>query len=157
MADEHSYRVKIKKGDSEVEIQGDKEWVEEKYKELSEFLITSQPEPLADLTKPPHISQPLSFPDSIMEFYNMKGSPKTHTDKAIIFAYWLSKKEGFVNYNYVDIETCYEKALIAKPGNTTDVMNRNQKKGFLLVTTEKDNMKAWRITSSGEEYVENMG
>jgi DNA-binding PadR family transcriptional regulator len=56
-----------------------------------------------------------------------------------------------------DIEKVYSEALISKPKNINDIMNANQRKGYLVAADqEKDNLKAWKITSTGEEYVRNM-
>ena len=155
MSDKQHYRIKIKKGDLEIEVQGDKKWVEAKFKELSDEMKSIK---LVDFTQPPTPSDPTpsGLPDSISEFLKQKGSPKTHTDRAMVFSYWLSKKKNTFSYNSVDIDQCFQEALIAKPANTNDRMNSNQKKGFLLRAPDKDDLKTWRITSSGEEYVQNM-
>ena len=74
----------------------------------------------------------------------------------MVFSYWLSKAKGMGSYHSGDIEQCYLDALIAKPRNTNDVMNANQKKGYLIQTPNKDGKKAWRISPSGEKYIEGM-
>lgn len=95
------------------------------------------------------------FPMSLAEFLTLKGNPSRHTDRAMIFSYWLYKKQGIEIFNSNDIDKCYSDTRLTKPANTTDVMNRNQKKGYLVASDErKDDLKAWKITPSGEEYVE---
>lgn len=143
-----NYRIKYRKGDFEVEVQGDKDWVEKKFKELTEGKVVA---PEATTPKVEGI------PTSLVEFVKAKGNPSGHNDIAIIFSYWLHKKQNMSSYNKVDIERCYSEARIPKPANITDVMNKNQGKGYLMPATEKkDKKKAWVITGSGEDYVEQM-
>lgn len=145
---ETSYRIRYRKDNFEVEVQGDKEWVEKKFKELTE-----------DKTIAPQtiVSKAEVLPTSLVEFIKNKGNPSSHTDIAIIFSYWLHKKEKIGSYNKDDIENCYTVARITKPKNVSDVMNRLQAKGYLMPANQKkDNKKAWIITKSGEEYVEQL-
>jgi len=145
---EANYRIRYKKGDFEVELQGDKDWVDSKFKELTESKTIS----------PAVTSSKGVVPaTSLVEFIKAKGNPSDHTDIAIIFSYWLHKKEKMISYNKTDIENCYAKARITKPANVTDLMNRVQGKGYVMPASEKkDNKKAWVITRSGENYVEQM-
>ena len=82
---ENNYRIKYREGNFEVEVQGDKDWVEKKFKELMEgkpiiFRKTTQEE-----TE--------TLPTSLVEFVRAKGNPKGHPDIAIIFSYWLHKRK----------------------------------------------------------------
>lgn len=142
---ETGYRIKYRKGDFEIEFQGDKEWVEKKFKELTGEKVV---EPIALVAK--------ALPDSLVEFLKMKGNPKEHNDITIIFSYWLFYKESMSAYNIDDIAKCYDEARIAKPKNITDTMNKLQAKGYLKPVGEKDGKKAWMITRTGGEYVEKM-
>jgi hypothetical protein len=145
---ETSYKIRYRKGDFEIELQGDKDWVEEKFKEFIEGKIVE----LAALT-----TKAKMLPDSLVEFLKSKGNPEEHTDRAIVFSYWLFHKENMKSYNIDDIAKCYDEARIAKPANLNDIMNKLQAKGYLKPAGEKDDKKAWVITQSGEEYVEKMG
>ncbi|MEM3580195.1 MAG: hypothetical protein QXH40_04985 [Candidatus Bathyarchaeia archaeon] len=145
---ETSYRFKYKKGDFEIEIQGDKEWVEKKFKEvMGEKII--EPATL--------IAKVKALPDSLVEFLKIKGDPKEHIDRIIVFSYWLFYKENLKSYNVDDIERCYDETRIAKPTNIHAFMNDLQAKGYLKPAGEKDGKKAWVVTRTGEEYVEKMG
>lgn len=142
------YKIRYRKGDFEIEIQGDKEWVEAKFKEIIREKITA---PMA-ITAETRV-----LPDSLVEFLRGKGNPKEHTDIAIVFSYWLFHKENMSAYNIDDIAKCYDEARISKPKNITDTMNKLQAKGYLKPVGEKDGKKAWVITQTGKEYVEKMG
>jgi len=148
MANETNYRLKYRKGDFEVDVQGDKTWVENKFKELTEGKLIG----LEEL--PPETK---GLPTSLVEFIRAKGNPSKHPDITIVFSYWLHKKEEMSSYNVDDIEKCYDETRISKPKNIGDLMNRVQGKGYLMPASEKkEGKKAWVITRTGEEYVEQM-
>ena len=143
-----SYRIKYRKDNLEIEVQGDKDWVEKKFTDLMEkqFVEKGAPE-----RKP----SSKELPDSIVEFLKEKGA-RNHTDRIIMFCYWLVHNKGYASYNADDISACYSEARISPPSNINSMMNHLQGKGYLLLTNEKDGKKAWVITQTGEEYVENM-
>ena len=142
------YRIKYRKGDYELEIQGDKEWVEQKFKELTESKMIVPEAPTTEAKM---------LPGSLVEFLKSKGNTKKHTDIAAIFSYWLYHKEKMTSYNIDDIGKCYDEARIPKPKNLTDTMNKIQKKGYVKpAPQEKEGKKAWVITETGEKYIEKM-
>ena len=141
---ERTYKIRYRKSDFEIEFQGDKEWVEQKFQEFMK----------GEKVKLEVAATTKILPDSIVEFLKSKGNPKSHVDRAAIFSYWLFHKEGLKAYNADDVARCYDEARIKKPKNLTDTMNKLQKKGYVKPAGEKDGKKAWVITQSGEEYVE---
>ena len=146
---ESNYRIKYRKGDFEVDVQGDKEWVEEKFAEL-----TSKEIAIAGAKVPPKME---GMPGTLGEFLGAKGNPKKHTDVSAIFAYWLLKIEKIESFNVNDILKCYDQIRKTKPGNINETMNNNVKKHVFAVATEKkESLKAWVITRTGEEHVEQM-
>ena len=145
---EVSYRIKVRKGDFEVEVQGDKRWVEGKFKEL-----TSQ-EVAIPITKEVEAK---GMPATLGEFLDQKGNPSKHTDAMTVFAYWLFKVEKMESFNVKDIISCYDKTRKAKPSNPNQIINQNVARHvFAEAPSEKDSLKAWVITRTGEEYVEQM-
>lgn len=146
---ETNYRLKYRKGDFEVEVQGDKGWVEKKFKELTEQKVS-----IPEVTTP----EGKALPMSLVEYVRAKGNPDGHSDLSMIFAYWLHHKRKMSSYNSIDIGNCYSEARITPPKNIPDTMNKNQGKGYLMTASEKkDGRKAWVITHpTGEEYVEQM-
>lgn len=148
MANETNYRLKYRKGDFEVDVQGDKTWVENKFKELTEGKLVTMEE------APPKVE---GLPESLGEFIRARGNPSKHGDIAIVFSYWLHKKEKMSSYNIDDIEKCYDDTRTRKPKNIGDAMNKAQAKAYLMpASKKKERRKAWVITRAGEEYVEKM-
>jgi len=142
------YRIKVRKGDFEVEVQGDKEWAEGKFKEL-----TTQKEAIS-LGIGTMVE---GTPGTLGELLDLKGNPQKHTDSMVIFAYWLYRVEKMNSFNVKDIIDCYDKTRKAKPSNPNQIINQNVARHiFAEAPEEKDGLKAWIITRTGEEYVEQM-
>lgn len=142
------YKIRVKKGDSEVEVQGDKEWVEAKYKELTV-------EKGAGMT--PEFEESKSLPQTLGEFLDERGDPSKHTDSTAVFAYWLFKVEKMQSFNVQDILGCYDKTRKNKPSNVNQIINQNVATHIFAEASEKkDGLKAWIITRTGEGYVEQL-
>ena len=146
---ETNYKIKCKKGDFELEVQGDKAWVEAKFKELSESEVIQEP------TKISSVAQPSGLPVSLAEFVKSKGSPRQHGALVVIFGYWLFHKENFKYFSSKDIKKCYDDTRIPESTNTSQYLNDAQGNGyFKRLDEEKDGLTAWTITPTGDEYVE---
>lgn len=142
------YRIKVKQGDYEVEVQGDKEWVEGKFKELTTQEVS--------ISIPRGVVEK-GMPGTLGEFLDLKGNPSKHTDSVAVFAYWLFKVEKMETFNVQDILDCYDKTRKAKPSNVNQIINQNVASHIFAEASEKkDGLKAWVITRTGEEYVEQM-
>lgn len=143
-----NYRIKVKRGESEIEVEGDKEWVEEKLKEL-----TSEKSYTPALTE----TVPQTMPTSLVEFLETKGNPKKHSELTAVFAYWLLKYEKVETFNVRDIISCYDKTRCAKPSNANQIINSNVRQGlFAQATEKKDGYIAWYLTGKGEQFVRDM-
>ena len=157
MTDSITYKIRIKIGNNEIEFTGDKEWVEERLNEYKQFLgkvkEIQPPKPEHRTDMPDSKSE---MPETLAQFYREKGEPKYHADKAIIFSYWLTKKENMNSYNIDDIISCYKDIRISTPKNMTDTMNKINPE-YLIVKPDKNNKKAWSISYPGEKHVEAMG
>jgi len=145
---ETDYRIKYRKGDFEVEVQGDKDWVEKKFAELTSKEIA---------IKGAKVLRIEGMPGTLGEFLDMKGNPKKHTDISVVFAYWLLKVDKMKSFNVENIEKCYDLTRQTKSSNIHVTMTTNvQRHVFGEAKEKKDGKKAWVITRKGEEYVEQM-
>lgn len=143
-----TYRLKLKKGDFEVEVQGDKEWVESKFEKLTTEQIS-----IAGIKK----AELRGMPQTLGEFLDQRGNPQKHTEVVAVFAYWLFKVENMESFNVKDIVNCYDKTRKAKPSNPNQIINTNVASHLFAEAGEKkEGYKAWVITRTGEEYVEKM-
>ena len=145
---EPNYRIKYRKGDFEVDIQGDKAWVEKKFEELTTKEITIVGVKASKIE---------GVPETLGEFLDVKGNPKKHVDITAVFAYWLLKMEKQESFNVDDMLGYYDRTRKTKPGNIHVVMTTNVKRHvFAEAKEKKDAKKAWIITRKGEERVEQM-
>ena len=141
------YKIGLRKGDFEIVVQGDKEWVESKFKELTSenkiSVLQEQPSPNIDST--------------LGEFLDSKGNPQKHTDLVAVYAYWLFKKQGLPSFNVKDVISCYDSTRRPKPTNPNMIINANVSTHlFAEAPDKKEGLKAWVITRTGENYVDKM-
>jgi hypothetical protein len=143
-----SYRIRIKKGDSEIEAEGDKGWVDEKIKELTSEKL------FAPIAKEPSVQ---AMPQSLGEFLELKGNPQKHTELIAVFAYWLLKAEKTATFDVKDIISCYDKTRRVKPSNPNQIINTNVRYNlFSQAGEKKDGFISWFLTDKGEKLVESL-
>lgn len=95
-----------------------------------------------------------SIPDNLTEFFAEK-NPKSDPDNTVTIAYYCHYK-GNGDFNVEDLLNAYEKLLIPKPGNPTDIINKNIRKRFVTkVDKQKNSKQAYHITKLGIVYVNN--
>jgi len=149
---EITYKIKFRKGDFEVEVQGDKKWAEEKFKELTseDFQTTITQKVVTE-------GIPEGIPETLVEFLDQKGNPQKHTELVAVFAYWLFKVEKMETFNVRDIVNCYDRTRRPKPSNPNQIINTNVRSHIFAEAGEKkEGYKAWVLTRIGEEIVEKM-
>ena len=92
---------------------------------------------------------------SIKEFILQK-RPKGDVQKALVIGYYLEKYQDFSGFNAKDVEQGFRDARAKIPANVGDKIRKNIAKGHMMeAEEEKDEMKAYFLTSSGERFVEN--
>ncbi len=146
--DDLHYKIRVKKADFEVEVQGDKQWVEEKFRELSEGV---------HMTPEESVEKVEQIPETLVELLEQKGNPQKHTELVTVFAFWLLKAKKIESFNAKDIVSCYDRTRRVKPKNTNQIINANVRSNLFAEANEKkDGYKAWFVTHTGEEFVENL-
>jgi len=92
---------------------------------------------------------------SLKEFLLSK-NPKDDVQKTLAIGYYLEKYEGLTSFNTKDLEEGFRVAKEKIPKNINYKVIRNIQQGYMMeAKEEKDNLKAWNLTSSGERFVEN--
>jgi hypothetical protein len=91
---------------------------------------------------------------SVKEFLKEK-KPKGYVQIALAVGSYLEKYEGLSSFNAKDLENGFSEAKEQPPKNFNDTANLNVKNGHMMeCKAKKDGKKAWVLTSSGEEFVE---
>ncbi len=152
---DQNYRIKIKQGEIEIEVEGDKEFVEKHIEEFKKELPRIAKElPSKEKIVSPEIPEKESELEklSLAEFYKQK-DPKNHNETVVVFAYWLTKKEKKEEFKTKDIGACYDEARISKPKNITQHVQAvaSGKKAYL---TKGSARTYYKLTLTGEEFVE---
>ena len=137
----------------EIEVQGDKAFVEGKFKELLEL---KQEVHLKETPVSPsiHSTNETGKKMSLAEFLKSK-NPQGHDDKILVFGYLIEVIEKSSSFNVDDIKKCYQQAKIPPTKNIPTYTTLLTKKGYIIEAMEKkDNKKAWILTDSGLKFVE---
>jgi hypothetical protein len=81
---------------------------------------------------------------------------KSESQKALALAFFLERMEGLESFNVSDLEAAFRSAREKLPKNMNDAVNKNIARGFLMEAKEKkSSKKAWHLTATGEQHVEN--
>lgn len=152
---ETNYLLRYKKGDLEIEVQGDKTFVEEKFKELFELKIGSAQKEEA-VSSPIQSQTEVGRKISLAEFLKTKNL-KSHGDKILVLGYYLEKVMNESSFNMSDIEKCYVQARLPKTTNFRPYISQLIHDGYIMDAEEKkENKKAWILTDTGLKYVESL-
>lgn len=150
---EQNYRIRIKLGEVEIEAEGDKEFVE---KHIGEFK-KEMPQVAKGLPSkeviPEIPREKLELERlSLAEFYKQK-IPRDYNETAVVFAYWLTKKEKKEEFKTKDISACYDEVRITKPKNESQHV-RGEASGKKARLTAGSKKGYYKLTLTGEEFVE---
>jgi hypothetical protein len=151
---EQNYRIRIKRGEVEIEAEGDREFVEKQIGELKKDIVDSATDsPRDEESALPEARKEESELErmSLGEFYNQK-KPESHNDKVMVFAYWLTKNEKKEAFTAADILKCYGQVRVSKPKNLSQHVGELCRNGFLDVRPDKK--RKWILTPSGENFVQ---
>ena len=92
---------------------------------------------------------------SIKEFILSK-NPTNEVEKTLVIGYFIEKFEGVPSFNSSDLEEGFRSAKEPVPENINYKVIKNIQRCFLMEAKEKkDGKKAWHLTNSGEQNIEN--
>lgn len=92
---------------------------------------------------------------SIKEFILSK-KPKGDIQKTLAIAYYFERHKGLFSFNVKDLRGGFRNAREKVPENINVCVIKNIENGHMMEAEEKkDKLKAWVLTNTGEEYVEN--
>ena len=83
-----------------------------------------------------------------------KAQTKKGTDTALVIAYYLFKQRSIEVINTKDLGDAYDEARLTKLTNPTNTLNMLVTTGRMKASEEKDGLKGYTITQTGEEEVE---
>jgi hypothetical protein len=151
------YRIKVGRGDTQFEAEGDRKFVLEMIARFAQTETTEKKLQPADKTEGKSRSvatSPVSKKMAVGEFIRQIGFKK-HTDLVLAFGYYLEKVKGVASFTPADINTCYYEAKL-ESSNTSQMIIQNIRRGYMMsAKKDKDKgMRSYVLTRSGEEHVE---
>ncbi len=133
-------RIRFRQSDLEIEIEGDRKFVEAYFnKLLQKFQIG-----------------PFETGEAGNKLLNQlleQKQPPSHSEKVLLFAYYLEKYRKLESFSADDISGCYQETRIPGPRNINDLI-RKLPREYVMEVGRKGKKKAWRLTRQGIEYVE---
>jgi len=150
-----SYKFRLKLGEVEFELEGDKDFLDARLSNLSwiDAILSKLKESkkVVQAKRSPLENEKLSF----VEFATTI-NPRKNWEKFLTIAYYLYKQEGR-DLTYEDVENYYRQARWPIPGNARDVMSNLIREGYMEDAGRRNDRKAFRILRRGIEYVEAAG
>ncbi len=153
---DQQYRIRIRRGETEIDLQGDKAFVIEHLEILGKELpkaFEDEEVSRGPVTQKRHMRDRELQKLSLAEFYKER-RPETKTQAVVTFAYWLTKREGKNEFKGTDIMSCFDEVRIPKPENVHDILGKlaSGSKAHITPSSSKGH---WKLTLTGEEFVEN--
>lgn len=152
MSDE-KVTLKVQIGGVSVEVSGSSEYAENKLDELIQKYGPSR-----STSQSAHASistNATGKPSSPSEFIK-KISPKNQSEKAIVLAYYLEKVKGMDKFTTADLTAVCRNAKQPKFTNISDTVAKQVQQGLLMGAGDTESGRAYVLTTTGEEYVENL-
>jgi hypothetical protein len=150
--------MRVRIGDRELEITGPCEFVDKK---ISEFVdhskkTTGTSGPSVSASSPSGSYESGRRGTSAAQFFK-KVAPRTDIDLTLAAAYYLEEIKKYESFNAAEIrDTIQKDAKKRPPKNTSDAVNKNIKKGFMMSAGDKDGKMAFVLTTDGSEYIDTL-
>jgi hypothetical protein len=159
-----NYRVKIVRGDLQIEAEGDKNFVIQMLAKYDGGAAGSVSLPPSLPAKQPGrkgrnvavgqlaSARSVSAGEFIRQFHFKK-----HTDFVLAFGYYLEQHSGLHEFTAADINNCYYEAKL-ESSNTSQMIIQDIKRGYIMEAKSsgkgKKRGKLFTLTQSGEEYLQ---
>ena len=149
--------MRVRIGESEIEVTGPSDFVEKKITEFVEKqkpgLVSSSPTPTKGITSSGiEVAQTLPKGMSVAQFFK-KASPRTDLDRVLAAGYFLEKFKNQDSFTASEVKDAIRGAKISPPVNPSDSISKNIKKGYIMPSGDKEGKMAFVLTSDGEDTV----
>ena len=152
---EGHYRIRIRRKNDEIEVEGSRDFVESNISELNASVFGTIPLDNGEITPPSTSPERRVRNDAELKEFYLSKKPGKHVDRVLTFVYWLQFKENVKEPTIEQIEECYDRLSVPKPANVADVNKklRNKKPPLLLKGKKRGTC---RLSINGEEFVKSM-
>jgi hypothetical protein len=149
----NNYKARLKIGQLEFEVEGDKEFVESqiqawKTEQVDSFgkLLSNESKKASDETSTAGETE-VTLP----EFYN-RFVAVSHPDKIAIFGYFFEKFKHQEFFTAQDLLAAYDEVRFPAPKNIHDILGKVYKRSNYILPREKG---TWKLQARGIEFIEN--
>jgi len=143
--------MRVRIGDNELEVSGPTGFVEKK---IAEFVELNKEKPLVRKVAS-GVSQ--KTPESMKKMspsqFFKKTVPQTSVDRVLAAGYYLEKFQNNESFTANDVRETIRSAKRNPPTNTNDAINSNIKKGLIMSAGDKEGIRAFVLTSDGEDTI----
>jgi len=146
--------MRVRVGDSEFEVSGPSDYVEEKIKEFLQGKNIASAT-AGQSTQVAGRTESTVRPKSPAQFFKAC-NPRTDNDRTLVATYFLEKVRNAQSSTAAEIRDLIREARVPPPRNPNESVNQNIRKGLLMTAGDKDNKMAFVLTSDGEAAVEDM-
>lgn len=153
MCAQTTYRIKLNLNGLEIEVEGDRDFVESKISDLS-WIDAISKRLQGQIVK--HSPRVISI-DKKMSFteFSTELNPQTHLQRILTIAYYLYRFEER-DFTYDDIESFYEQRRWPRPANPRQAVSDLIEEGYIEKSGKTNGRKSFRILEKGIRYVETM-
>ena len=153
------YHIKVKDGSTEVEVSGDKRFVNKIFKNLKDVLSKDVRKPRVGRRgrKPKKIKKVFKKDRINLKQFDLKGLfekkiPKRENQRVLLLGYYANKIEGKREFRGMDLEKLYKDLNLEVPDNITYFLRKmsEDKKG--LLTHGRKNGR-YKITDKGIDFI----
>jgi len=85
-----------------------------------------------------------------------KIAPKNQSEKALVLSHYLEKYKGMESFTTADLTEIAREAKQPRFTNISDTVAKLVQQGSLMGAGEKENKRVFVLTTTGEEFVDNL-
>lgn len=158
------YAIRFKRtqmGDVEIEVEGDREFVDSKFEEL--WKRGMQPEPIPQIPTPQPAQAPTPSAEiptippgerpQLTEFIRHHTTAKKHTELVLAITYYRWKFQNETITTYDDLREAY-KVLMEKEPNFSETIRKLQAHGFVTKQKTQEGKPGWSLVQGGIKHFE---
>lgn len=145
--------MRLRIGDQEIEVTGPRDFVEKK---IQEFMTSAAVRPAVQQPSGTPVIQTQGGKAKAPAQFLKEYDHKTDVDRVLLAGFFLEKLRNQENFTASEIRQVIIEAKSPPPKNPNDAINSNIKKGMMMLSGDRDNLKAFVLTTDGEEAVQEM-
>lgn len=151
----HDVSMRVKVGDRELEVSGPQDFVEKKIEEFLKGAGATVPTGGGCLNWDKPDPQVSVKGMSAAQFFR-KAKVQSDVDRVLVAGFFLEKERKVDSFSGREVSDLIREAKSPPPVNVNDAINKNIMKGYIMPSGEKDNHKAFVLTTDGEQVVEDL-